>query len=182
MIQENDDDVIVNQNQQLLQQKTKTTVEVSYPIYQKICDYISKKYPNTEELGDEKAKEIDNIFSVGIDKLEKELECILLFEEKNPRKDVLINLGKIANEFLSNPDYPKINAMSNTKTINKIMGSKDHRTKEKYHRCVHQYLGIPKEQGLTNVSGFVNRIPKQILDTTSSTSSFIEQDIENETL
>ena len=178
MIQE-DDEVVANQSQQLLE---KTSVEVSYPIYQKIENYISKKHPDSKFLGEQKAKEIDHIFSLGIDQAEKELECTILFEEKNPRKDVLVNLGKIANEFLKTSTYPKIRAVTLRPTINKIMGFRDKRTKEKYQKCIQQYIEEPKEFGLTDVSGFIERIPNEYLNTTSSTSSFLEQDIKNETL
>ena len=173
---ENDDEVVVMQKQQLLQHKT--SVEGSYPIYQRINNYISKKYPhseNTENWGELKAKEIDYIFSLGVERAEQELECSILFEEKKPRRDVLVNLGKIACVFKVNSEYPKIKSMAITKTINKIMGSKCNRTKEKYHNCVHQYVTKPGELGITDVSDFVNRIPKQYLET-SSTSSFGEKD------
>jgi len=173
---ENDDDVVVMQKQQLLQHKT--SVEVSYPIYQRINNYISKKYPhseNTENWGELKAKEIDYIFSLGVERAEQELECSILFEEKKPRRDVLVNLGKIACVFKVNPEYPKIKSMTITKTINTILGLKDKRTREKYLKCVKQYLGRVQEFGIVDVSDFVNRIPRQYLDTTTSTSSFGEK-------
>lgn len=174
MNSKDDVDVVVTQNQHPLQQMKKTTVEVSHPIYQRINSYISKKYPTSKYLGDTIAKEIDYIFSLGVEKAEKELECLLLFEEKKPRMDVLENLGKIANELQSNPDYPKIKSMTITKTINKILGSKVNRTKTKYHNCIHQYITKPGELGIVDVSNFVNRIPNRFLNTTTSTSSFGE--------
>jgi len=177
---ENDDVVVVNQNQHLLQQKTKTTIDVSHPIYQKIHSYLSKKYPNANLHFKDILKETDYIFSIGIERAEKELDCLILFEERKPRSDVLENLGKIANEFQSYPEYPKIKSMTITKTINKIMGSKDKRTKGKYHNCVHQYVTKPGELGIVDVSNFVNRVPHEYLDTTSSTSSFIEEELDNE--
>jgi len=173
--QHNDDDVVVNQNQHLLQQKTKTSVEVSYPIYQKINSYISKKYPNSKYLGDEKAKEIDHIFSLGVDKAEKELECSILFEENKPRSDVLENLGKMAHEFLIHHQYPTIQPMVVTKVINKVIGFRCDRTKEKYKKCITQYTKNSGELGNLDISLFVERIPKKYLPTTSSTSSFGEK-------
>ena len=166
-----DDEVVANQSRQLLE---KTSVQVSYPIYQKINNYISKKYPNSKFLGEEKTKEIDHIFSLGIDQAEKELECVILFEEKNPRKDRMINLGKIAIEFLKSPIYPDIRAVTLQQTINKVIGFRDKRTKQKYLKCIQQYIGKPRELGLTNVSAFVERIPNEYLNaTTSSSSSFV---------
>jgi len=166
-----DDDVVANQSRQLLE---KTSVKVSYPIYQKINNYISKKYPYSKFLGEEKVKEIDHIFSLGIDQAEKELENLILFEEKKPRKDRMINLGKIANEFLKSPIYPDIRAVTLQQTINKVIGFRDKRTKEKYLKCIQQYIGkTANELGLVNVTDFVERIPNEYLNaTTSSSSSF----------
>ena len=172
--QQNDDDVVVNQNQHLLQEKIKLSIDVSYPIYQKIDSYLFKKYPNTDLDFKDILKENDYIFSLGIEQAEKELECTILFEEKKPRKDVLVNLGKIASELLKLPEYPKIHAVTLQPIINKIMGFRDKRTKEKYLKCIQQYIEEPKEFGLTDVSGFVDRIPNEFLNTTSSTSSFGE--------
>jgi len=169
MSKENDDDVVAKQSQQLLQ---KTSIDVSYPIYQRITNYLSRKYPNSELSPVDKLNEANHIFVLGIEKAEKELECKILFEENKPRKDVLTNLGKIANEFLKSPTYPEIRAVTLRPTINKVLGLRDNRTIEKYERCIHQYIGRPGELGLTDVSSFVERIPKQFMDTTSSTSSF----------
>ncbi len=174
-LEKNDDVVVVNQNQHLLQEKIKLSIDVSYPIYQKIDSYLFKKYPNTDLDFKDILKENDYIFSLGIEKAEKELECSILFEEKKPRKDVLQNLGKLAQEFLLLPDYPNIKAMAVTKTINKVIGFRDKRTKEKYEKCVHQYIGKPGDFAIIDVSGFVERIPNEFLNTTSSTSSFGEK-------
>ena len=69
--------------------------------------------------------------------------------------------------------------MAITNTINKILDSKDKRTKEKYHKCIQTYVGLPKKLGNTDVSEFVNRIPKEYLNTTSS-SSLIEGELDHE--
>lgn len=167
---ENDDDVVVNQKQQLLEKKT--SIEVSYLLYQKIDDYLFKKYPDTNLYYKDKLKETDYIFSLGIEKAEKELECTILFEEKKPRRDVLVNLGKMAYEFSIHPQYPIIQPMVVTKTINKVMGSRVDRTKEKYKKCITQYTKHSGEIGSIDISLFVERIPKQYLSATSSTSSF----------
>jgi len=162
--QHNDDDVVVNQNQHLLQQKTKTSIDVSHPIYQKINSYLSKKYPNTNLDFKDRLKETDYIFSLGIERAEKELECPILFEEKKPRKDVLSNLGKIASEFLKSPTYPDIRAVTLQQTINKVLSLRDDRTIKKYEKCIHQYIEKPREFGLANVSGFVERIPRSYME------------------
>jgi len=166
--QKDDEEDVAKESQQLLQ---KTSIDVSYPIYQKINSYLFKKYPNTNLDFKDKLKETDHIFSLGIDQAEKEVECPILYEEKKPRKDVLINLGKIANEFLKSPTYPEVRALTLRQILNKVLGLGDDRTIKKYERCVLQYIGKPKEFGLTDVSGFMERIPNEFLDTTSSSSS-----------
>lgn len=170
-MKENDDDVVANQSQQLLK---KSSIDVSYTIYQKIDSYLFKKYPNTDLKFKDILKENDHIFSLGIEQAEKELECTILFEEKKPRKDVMINLGKIANKLLKSPTYPKIRAVTLLPTINKVMPFGDKRTKAKYLKCIQQYLEEPGELSITDVSGFIDRIPNEFLNTTSSTSSFEE--------
>ncbi len=166
----NDDDDVVNQKQQL--SKKKTSVDVSYLLYRKIDSYLFKKYFDTNLSYEEKLKEIDYIFSLGLEKAERDLGCPILFEEKKPRKDVLINLGKMAYEFLIHPQYPIIQSMVVTKTINRIMDSRDNRTKEKYKKCIIQYTKNSGEVGSVDISFFVERVPTQYLSTTSSTSSF----------
>ena len=42
---------------------------------------------------------------------------------------------------------------------------------------IQQYVGLPKELGNTDVSGFVNRMPKEYLNTTSSTTSLQERSV-----
>lgn len=162
-------------NQHLLQEKIKLSIDVSYPIYQKIDSYLFKKYPNTDLDFKDNLKENDYIFSLGIEKAEKELECSILFEEKKPRRDVLENLGKMAHEFLIYHQYPVIHPMVVTKVINKVMGSRDNRTKEKYKKCITQYTKYSGEFGNLDISLFVERIPNEFLNTTSSTSSFGEK-------
>ena len=172
MNQENDDDVVVaNHSKQILEE---ISIDVSYTVYQKMDGYLFKKHPNTKLNFKDLLKENDYIFSLGIDQAEKELENLILFEEKKPRKDVMINLGKIANELLKSPTYPKIRAVTLLPTINKVMPFGDKRTKAKYLKCIQQYLEEPGELSITDVSGFIDRIPNEFLNTTSSTTSFEE--------
>ena len=163
-----DDDVVASQSRQILQ---KTSVMVSYPIYQKINRLVSKLYPNSKYLGERKAKAIDHIFSLGVDQAEKELENPILFDERKPRADVMVNLGKIASELLKLSEYPTIRAVTLMPTINKVMPFADKRTKAKYLKCIQQYIDKPGEFNLTDVSGFIVRMPKEFLNTTTSTSS-----------
>jgi len=171
----NDDvDDVATHNQQLAE-SPRIPAQFTMDVYEQFTDYLELKYLTYGESDHNKQKELDYVFSLGIEKAKEKLECSILFEEKKPRRDVLENLGKIACAFSADPKYPKIKSMAITKTINKVMGLKDKRTREKYLKCVKQYLGRVKEFGIVDVSDFVNRIPKQYLDTTSSTSSFGEK-------
>jgi len=162
---EDDDEVVANQT--LLQT---ITVEMGIETMSKFRDYLSIKYHDEESIVKNKLNEFDDVLSLGIEQAKKELEPIL-FEEKKPRKDVLIKLGKITNEFLKSPTYPDIRAVTLRQTINKSLGISDERTIKKYERCIQQYIGNPRELGLTDVSSFVDRMPKQFVNTTSSSSS-----------
>lgn len=178
-MKEDDVDDVVRKNQQLIQ-SPKIPAEFTLDVYKPFSDYLKLKYGEyeDEEANRNRQKELDYVFSLGVEKAKEKLEFEIypiLFEEKKPRKDVMIKLIKIAKEFQSNPEYPKIKSMNITKAINKIMGSMCDRTKEKYHKCVHQYLTKPGELGIADVSEFVERLSNEYLDTTS-TSSFREDE------
>lgn len=163
-----DDDVVVA-NQTSIQTMT---IEIGVKTVCKFRKYLLTKYHDDEEsITKNRLNEFEDVLSLGIERAKKELEYPILFEEKNPRKDVMVNLGKIANELLKSPEYPKIRAVTLQPIINKIMGFRDKRTKEKYLKCIQQYIEEPKEFGLTDVSGFIDRLPNEFLNTTSSTSS-----------
>ena len=177
---DNDDDDVARNNKQLIK-PPKIPAEFTYYVYKPFSDYQTLKYGEYE---DEKAnrnrqKDLDYVFSLGVEKAKEKLEFEIypiLWDGHKPRKDVLIKLVRIVKEFQSYPEYPKIKSMNVTKTINKIIDSMCDRTKEKYHNCVHQYLTKPGEFGIADVSEFVERLSNEYLDTTSSTSSFREDE------
>ena len=171
-----DVDDVACQNHHLPKLPAQLTLEV----YRPFSEYLKSKYGDSEELiNHNRQSELDLVFSLGIEKAKRELESPILFEGKKPRKDVMFTLGVIANTFQSFSTYPKIKSRVITNTIKKLLNSKDNRTVQKYSNCVRQYIGKPKELGLVDVSNFVNRIPEEVLDLTSSTSSFGEDNIGN---
>jgi len=183
LIQDNDvDDVVIN-NQQLIQ-SPRIPTQFTLEVYEPFIDYLGLKYVENEEANHNKQKELDFVFTLGIEKAKEKLEYEIypiLFEGKKPRKDVMNKLVRIAKVFQSYTAYPILKSMAITNTVNKILDSKDKRTKEKYHKCIQTYVGLPKELGNTDVSEFVNRIPKEFLNATSSTSlSFIEGELDHE--
>ena len=121
-------------------------------------------------------EELDYVFSLGIEKAKKEFEFErypILFEGKKPRADEMNKLVRIAKEFKSYTGYPIIKSMSIANIVNRIIESSDkcNRTRKKYQKCIQTYIGDPKELGNCDVSGFVQRIPDEFLNTSSSTSS-----------
>jgi len=163
LIQEEVVDDVARNNHQLIQSPT-IPAQFTLDIYKPFSDYLKLKYrENEDEVNLNRQKEVDYVFSIGIVKAKEKLEFDMypiLFEGKKPREDVMCNLIKISKGFLSHPEYPILKSMAITNTVNKIMGSKDKRTKKKYHKCIQTYVGSPKELGNTNVSEFVNRIQK----------------------
>ena len=180
MIQEDDVDDVVRHNQQLIQSPI-IPAQFTIDVYKPFSDYLKLKYrENEDEINNNKQKELDYVLSIGIEKAKEKLEFEMypiLFEGKKPREDVMNKLVRIAKEFLTHTDYPILKSMAITNTINKILDSKDKRTKKKYHRCIQTYVGLPKELGNTDVSEFVNRIPKEYLNATSSSTSFQEESV-----
>jgi len=165
-----DDDVVVATKSQQLLQKT-TSIDLDYYTYQKIYNFLNRKYPNQNLDSEAKLKEINYLFSIGLDRAERELECSILIGEKKPRKDEMIKLGRIAQVLRAHTDYPNIKAPYIRNVINKVMPLADKRTSKKYLNCVISYIGQAGELGITDVSPFVEKIPNEFLNTTSSTSS-----------
>ncbi len=176
----NDDDVVAEGNSNSIQlvqtefeqrrklRELRSEISISHDLLQKINEeYLIPKYSNDKKrIEENRNKDIDNIVLSG---LLFEINAFttsstsLLFEEKSPRADVLKNLGKIANEFKKCPTFPEIHPRVLTHTINKIMGFRDYRTKEKYKRCICQYSNSDRRFGILDVSSFVGRIPKRYL-------------------
>jgi len=180
LIQEDDVDDVARHNQQLIQSPM-IPAQFTIDVYKPFSDYLKLKYRgNEDEINNNKQKEIDYVLSLGTVKAKEKLEFEMypiLFEGKKPREDVMNKLVRIAKEFQSYSVYPILKAMAITNTIDKILDSKDKRTKKKYHKCIQTYVGLPKELGNTNVSEFVNRIPKEYLNATSSSTSFQEESV-----
>ena len=177
MIQDNDVDDVATNNQLLIESPT-IPAQFTIDVYKPFSDYLKLKYgENEDEINNNRQKETDYVFSIGIGKAKEKLEFDMypiLFEGKKPREDVMNKLVSIAKEFQSYPEYPIIKSMTITNIIDRILDSKDKRTKKKYRKCIQTYVGLPKELGNTDVSEFVNRITKEFVDTTSSTTSFQE--------
>jgi len=143
----------------------RSEISIAHDLFQKINEeYLIPKYNNDKKrIEENRNKDIDNIIMSGLlceIKAFTTSSSSLLFEEKSPRADVLENLGKIANEFLKCPTYPEIHPRVLIFAINKVMGTKVKRTKEKYQKCILQYSNSDGRLGILNVSGFVERIPK----------------------
>lgn len=144
----------------------RTTLTLAYDIYQRLIkEYFIPKYNNDKEkICENLEKEIDVIVLNFLhQKNTVTSSTSLLFEEKPPRRDVLVKLGKIAHEFMLQSTYPEIRPTALSNIINKAMGSRDKRTKEKYKRCILQYTNHFMQLNILDVSCFVNLIPEKFL-------------------
>jgi len=120
------DDVVYN-NQQLYEFPT-VPAQFSLDIYQPFTEYLLSKFEDEEEINHNRQKELDYVFSLGIEKAKKEFEFEMypiLFEGKKPRADVMDKLVRIAKEFQSTPGYPLIKSLTITGIINRLSGSNE---------------------------------------------------------
>ena len=167
--------------------RSKTTVDVTYAIYQEINKYILIKYNNEDLAKQNRNKEIDFIFHLGLIQAKQNLSSdssSLLHKERKPRKDVWEKLGRIAKEFLDCTAYPKIPGGAISQILNKVLPNRDPRVIKDYRKTVLSYCNVQEDiikrctndsrLGELNVSFFVELIPKQYI-TTSSTSSCGEE-------
>ena len=161
-----------------------THVKLPYNLYKQIIWYMKLKYCNNDKAIDvNESKEIEYIVNLGLSQAKKLLfskESPLLHKGKKPRKDVWLNLGKIASEMLRCYTYPIIPSSYLQLILNKSLGSVDSRVLKDYRRTVLYYCNIDEQViekcndsrlGELDVAFFVSMIPKQFL-TASSTSSF----------
>lgn len=146
-------------------------------LYKEFGDFMNLKYnKNDEAILKNEESEAEKIFHLGLISAKKGLDSdsILLHKDKKPRKDVMIKLGKIANEFLFMTDYPVIPGIALKKIINKALGNVDPRVYDDYKKTVLDYSKKDSKFGRLDISFFVQLIPKQFIEhyTTSSSSSF----------
>ena len=179
MSQQNDVDVVA---------RPKTTVDVTYDVYQEINRYLLIKYNNEDLAKQNRDKEIDSIFQLGLIQAKQNLSSdssSLLHKERKPRKDVWERLGRIAKEFLDCTAYPKIPGGAIPQILNKVLPNRDPRVIRDYRKTILSYCNVREDVinrctndsrlGELNVSFFVELIPKQYI-TSSSTSSFFEEE------
>jgi len=178
MSKQNDDVVVAN---------LQTSVDLSYDIYQQINDYLKIKYNDEEEIYQNRNKEIQLVFQLGLIQAKQNLSSnnsSLLHKERKPRKDVWVKLGRIAKNLLDCHSYPKINGITLKHIINQVLGDGDPRVIRDYSKTVLLYCNVEEDYiekvvarnklnkfGELDVSLFLSLIPKQYI-ATSSTSSF----------
>jgi len=191
---DNDDDVVVRHNFQT--QETITYKKISLKLNSQFNQFMKLKYTKNEDAMNKcEQNEFEYIVSLGLIQAKIELysqKSTLLHNGKEPRKDVWMNLGSIASEFLKCYTYPKIPSANLFTILNKALGNKDIRVIRAYRKTVLLYCNIDEEVinkckdvrlGEIDVLFFVKSIPKQYLniyqDETSSTSSFEKEQGEN---
>lgn len=190
----NDDDVAANENNLLsLIHIPMTNKKVPITLNKQFGNYLKLKYLNNEKaININEQKEFEYVFNLGLIHAKKHLapfDSPLLHKGKKPRKDVWVNLGRIAFEFLNCKSYPVIQSSYLAKILNKALGNKDRRVIREYRRTVLLYCNIDEltiekckdsRLGELDVSFFVQLIPKQYLNTWGTTSSTSFFELENE--
>jgi len=78
----------------------------------------------------------------------------LLFEEREPRKDVLFKLRSVACYLQSVDNYPCATVREIRREIKEALGNPDPRTVEKYLRCITKFVRL--KQGEKRISGWYN--------------------------
>ena len=177
-----DDDVTASQLP--LQSIRITHKKLRLSLYKKFGEYLKIKYSNNEKAIDvNEFKEFEDIINLGLIQAKKTLfskESNLLHNGKKPRKDVWLNLGKIASKMLNCNSYPIIPSNHLSSILNMSLGIVDPRVKRGYRRTILHYCNVDEliiercsdsRLGELDVTFFISLIPKQYL-TTSSTSSF----------
>lgn len=176
----NDDDVAA----QLLSPVKITHIPIPLNLRVKINNYLKLKYVNNENAIDiNEQREIEFIVNSGLVSATTALysdNSPLLHKEKKPRKDVWINLGKIASEFINCDSYPIINSNYLSTILNKALGNRDSRVIRDYRKTILLYCNIHEQiiekcsdsrLGDLDVGLFVKLVPKQYIATSSTSFS-----------
>jgi hypothetical protein len=154
--------------------------------------FLSIKYNKNENaINNNEQKEFELTFQLGIIQAKRNLfskQSSLLHKGKKPRTDVWKKLGFICYEFLKCNTYPLIPSYALSNILNSALGNKDPRVIKDYRKTVLENCNFDENVidnckdsrlGEIDVSFFVSQIPKQYI-TSSTSSSFIEGNLENE--
>jgi len=186
MNKENDDVVVARQ------QTVMTHIQIPISLRKIFSDYLKLKFNRNEDaINVNEQKELESLFQLGLIQAKRSLyskESTLLINGKKPRDDEWKRLGWIAFEFSNCNCLSKIPSSELSKFLNKALGNMCDRSIIKYRKIVLENCNFDEQTidkckdsrlGEIDVTFFISQIPKQYI-TSSSTSSFIEGDLDNE--
>lgn len=91
----------------------------------------------------------------------------LLFDGKEPRKDVLLKLEKIASAISFDEHFPIFSRWEVEKIVKNILGNVDERTLMKYNNCIKNYIEMTRGQKFHyyaqyNMTGFKEAVLEKL--------------------
>ena len=140
-------------------------VELPYYVLKSFKENVMKKYGVDMNLTEELSFTISNYNNnFGIP---QHSTSSLLFVGREPRKDVLLKLKRVASELYSDDNFPLLYRMNIEKALKRALGNIDSRTFAKYFRCVKEFVERNTGQRLVyyspyNVKGFKETVDEKL--------------------
>lgn len=135
--------------------------------FEQFENFLKEKYPQDFSLFsiEQKLDKFENIFMMGLRQAQKfhnlKQSCDLLWDDKPPRADMIKKLGNILWELESIPSYPTVPPLKIRAAINKVLSSRDKRTKNRYLEWIIQYSNHKRQFNSVDLTELVNRFPKE---------------------
>jgi len=148
--EKNDDvDDIINDEQKLIENDNgppRTVVSINAAVYQKFNEYLDFRSDFNPEFK-EKLRDamLDLAVFVGVKDLIQDFKSTttssssILVDGKRPRKDVLLNLARIADELFIEKEFPYLKNSQIKECINIVLFRADERTFNKYYDTIINY-------------------------------------------
>lgn len=134
------------------------------PFYHQFREFLKEKYPGESFTSQQLEDNFENIFMMGLRQAQKfhslKQSCDLLWEDKVPRADMIKKLGNILWELESISSYPVVPPLKIRAAIQKVLSSRDKRTKDRYLNWIIQYSDHKPQFNVVNLTQLVNRFPK----------------------
>ncbi len=134
------------------------------PFYQQFKEFLKEKYAGESFTAQQVEDSFENIFMMGLRQAQKfhslKQSCDLLWDDKVPRADMIKKLGNVLWELESISSYPVVPPLKIRAAINKVLSSRDKRTKDRYLNWIIQYSDHKPQFNKVDLSELVNRFPK----------------------
>ncbi len=134
--------------------------------FEQFENFLKLRYPEEYSAFTiiEKLDKFENIFMMGLRQAQKfhdlKQSCDLLWKDKPPRADMVKKMGNILWELESISSYPVVPPLKIRAAINKVLSSRDKRTKNRYLDWIIQYSDHKPQFNSVNLTQLVNRFPK----------------------